>query len=207
VAAAVVIAASFLLAVFWPKGPTARPIPQRSIRFRARLFFMWIFAVAALMPEYMETSVCFLRPLSSFSFSSPYRSLTTGREKLAVAVHRGSHCRFGLPGDGHPHLPWLHFAVVAEWMRGASPNGQISRRRPLPLELQGLVVMQNMAVSEQHPSKGREPRGPILPMLAPHDGSTHRQSFVYAPRENLVAVPSRAVVTIWSTAPAGDLLP
>ena len=56
-AAAIVIGGIlFCSAVFGPKGPTGPPYPADIDTLpRPDFFFMWIFAVAALMPEYMET--------------------------------------------------------------------------------------------------------------------------------------------------------
>ncbi len=57
VAAAVVIGGILFCAAVWgPKGPTGPPYPADIDTLpRPDVWFMWIFAVAALMPEYMET--------------------------------------------------------------------------------------------------------------------------------------------------------
>ena len=57
VAAAVVIGGILFCAAVWgPKGPTGPPYPAHIDSLpRPDVWFMWIFAVAALMPEYMET--------------------------------------------------------------------------------------------------------------------------------------------------------
>ena len=81
---------------------------------RPDFFFMWIFAVAALMPEYMETFGLLVVPpvVILILFALPFFN-NTGEKSwrrrpiamLTVVLH--------LPGNGHPYLPWIYLAMVA----------------------------------------------------------------------------------------------
>jgi ubiquinol-cytochrome c reductase cytochrome b subunit len=152
--------------VFGPKGPIGEPDPtQIDTVPRPDFFFMWIFAVAALMPDYMETVALLVGPVIGIAFllAVPFFNNTGekhwSRRPVAVMVVVLLYLSFGL-------LSWL--GIVSPW----SPDMAAWRKDPIskplledrtPLELQGAVVLQQKQCRNCHALDGvGGHRGPDL---------------------------------------------
>lgn len=155
VAAAVVMAGiMFCAAVFGPKGPTGPPFPTEIDTVpRPDFFFMWIFAVAALMPDYMETFLLLVGApaIMLVLFALPFIN-NTG-EKLAPPPPRRPYRGVCVSRHGHPHLPRYYLALVAR-------NDSLDRR-----------YHGTLPGARAHTAGASGPRGPAkqaVPQLSRH---------------------------------------
>lgn len=167
VAASVVIGAIlFCAAVFGPKGPSAPPFPADiDVVPRPDFFFMWIFAVAALMPENIETFALLVVPpviiliLFALPFFNGAGEKHFSRRPVAVLTVILVYTTFGVLtylGITSPWSPKMH-----AWTSDITPKSRVVGRSPL--ELQGLVVLQNKQCRNCHAIEGiGGQRGPEL---------------------------------------------
>ena len=167
IAAAVVIGGILFCAlVFGPKGPTGPPYPTEIDTVpRPDFFFMWVFAVAALMPEYMETFMLLVAPpiIILLLFALPFVN-NTGEKSwrrrpvavltvILIYLAMGILTYLGIASPWSPKMDaWTSDPVAQPMILGRSP-----------VELQGLVVLQNMQCRNCHAIDGiGGQRGPDL---------------------------------------------
>ncbi len=167
VASAVVLAAIiFCSAVFGPKGPTGPPYPADIDTLpRPDFFFMWIFAVAALMPEYMETFGLLVAPpvviliLCALPFFNNTGEKSWRRRPIAVLTVVLIYLVMGILTYLGYASPWS--PQMDAW--SGTPTSAAFVKGRAPLELQGLVVMQRMQCRNCHAIDGAGGhRGPDL---------------------------------------------
>ncbi len=167
VAAAVVMGGIMLCAaVFGPKGPTGPPFPTEIDTVpRPDFFFMWIFAVAALMPDYMETFLllvgapAIMLVLFALPFINNTGEKSWRRRPLAVLTVVFVYLVMGILTYLGITSPWS--PVMTAWTADATESSRVLERTPL--ELQGLVVLQNKQCRNCHAIDGvGGQRGPDL---------------------------------------------
>lgn len=167
VAASIVIGGILFCAlVFGPKGPTGPPYPiQIDTVPRPDFFFMWIFAAAALMPDYMETFLLLVGApvIILILFALPFINNTGEkswrRRPISVMVVIFSYLVLGILTYLGITSPWS--PVMAAWTSDPTNITRIEGRSPL--ELQGLVLIQNKQCRNCHAIDGvGGQRGPDL---------------------------------------------
>ena len=153
-AAAIVIGGIlFFTAFFGPKGPSAPPFPAiTDVVPRPDFFFMWIFAVAALMPDWMETFGLLAVPpvVILVLFALPFFNGTGekhfSRRPVAVIVVLLVYTAFGVLTYLGITSPWS--PEMRAWTADITPSSRVLGRSPL--ELQGLIVLQNKQCRNCH---------------------------------------------------------
>jgi len=167
IAGAVVIGGILLCAIiFGPKGPLGPPDPtQIDAAPRPDFFFMWIFAIAALMPDYMETVALLYAPpvIIGLLFILPFLNNTGekhwSRRPFAVLMVVFLYLSLGLLTWWGVTSPWSP-AMIA-WRADPTPTQFIKGHTPL--ELEGLVVLQQKQCRNCHAIDGiGGQRGPDL---------------------------------------------
>jgi ubiquinol-cytochrome c reductase cytochrome b subunit len=167
VAASVVIGGIMLAAaIFGPKGPTGPPFPTEIDSVpRPDWAFMWIFAVAALMPEQMESFLLLVGPavIMLVLFALPFINNTGEkswrRRPIAVLTVVFVYLVMGVLTYLGFTSPWS--PEMTAWTGDATPAPMVRDRTPL--ELQGLVVLQNKQCRNCHAIDGvGGHRGPDL---------------------------------------------
>ncbi len=167
VAGALVIMGILACAIFFgPKGPTGPPYPvQIDTVPRPDFFFMWIFAIAALMPDYMETVALLIGPpigimlLFVLPFINNTGEKSFRRRPIAVLTVVFLALTLGLLTYLGQVSQWS--PVMAAWK--SDPTSEHFVRNRSPLELQGLVVLQNKQCRNCHAIDGiGGQRGPDL---------------------------------------------
>jgi len=167
VAAAIVIIGIVGCAVFFgPKGPTGPPDPvQIDTLPRPDFYFLWIFAVAALMPDWMETPALLGGPLIiglvllALPFFNGTGEKSWRRRPVAVLVVILTYVSLGLLTYLGQTSPWS--PEMEAWKADPTPKEFIQGRSPL--ELQGSVVIQSMQCRNCHAIDGiGGERGPDL---------------------------------------------
>jgi len=167
VAAAIVIGGiMFCSLVFGPKGPTGPPFPADIDTVpRPDFFFMWIFAVAALMPDWMETFALLVVPpvIILILFVLPFFNGTGekhwSRRPVAVLTVIFSLLVLGILSFLGIASPWS--PQMDAWASTPTPREFVVGRTPL--ELQGLVLIQNKQCRNCHAIDGiGGERGPDL---------------------------------------------
>ncbi len=167
VAAAIVIIGIVGCAVFFgPKGPTGPPDPvQIDTLPRPDFYFLWIFAVAALMPDWMETPALLGGPmiiglvLLALPFFNGTGEKSWRRRPVAVLVVILTYVSLGLLTYLGQTSPWS--PEMEAWKADPTPKEFIQGRSPL--ELQGSVVIQSMQCRNCHAIDGiGGERGPDL---------------------------------------------
>lgn len=167
VAAAVVLGAIFFCAaVFGPKGPTGPPFPRDiDVVPRPDFYFMWIFAVAALMPDWMESFALLAVPpvvilvLIALPFFNGFGEKHWSRRPVAIMVVILTYVGFGVLTYFGITSPWS--PDMAAWTSDITPANRVVGRSPL--ELQGLVTLQNKQCRNCHAIEGiGGHRGPDL---------------------------------------------
>jgi ubiquinol-cytochrome c reductase cytochrome b subunit len=156
----------FCSAVFGPKGPTGPPYPADIDTLpRPDFFFMWIFSVAALMPEYMETFGLLVVPpvviliLFALPFFNNTGEKSWRRRPIAVMTVVLTYLVMGILTYLGYTSPWS--PQMDAWSSAPTAASRVKGRAPL--ELQGLVVMQNMQCRNCHAIEGvGGHRGPDL---------------------------------------------
>ncbi len=167
VAAAIVIIGIVGCAVFFgPKGPTGPPDPvQIDTLPRPDFYFLWIFAVAALMPDWMETPALLGGPLIiglvllALPFFNGTGEKSWRRRPVAVLVVILTYVSLGLLTYLGQTSPWS--PEMEAWKADPTPKEFIQGRSPL--ELQGSIVIQSMQCRNCHAIDGiGGERGPDL---------------------------------------------
>lgn len=167
VAAGIVIFGILAAAIFFgPKGPEGDPNPTYIDTIpRPDFFFLWIFAVAALLPAYMETFVLLVGPIVAvvILFALPFISNEGEkhwrRRPFAVIVVVSLWLGLGTLtylGMTSPWSPDMH-----AWTKDVTPDEFVQNRTPL--ELQGNLVLQYKQCRNCHAIDGiGGKRGPDL---------------------------------------------
>ncbi len=158
VAGAVVIMAILACAAFFgPKGPLGPPDPTEIDTLpRPDFYFLWIFAVAALMPEYMETFGLLFAPVIVIGllFILPFVNNTGERSwrrrPVAVLSIILIWLSLGLLTWYGQTSPWS--PDMKAWSSNKTPDEFVKNRTPL--ELQGLCVIQNKQCRNCHAIDG-----------------------------------------------------
>ena len=167
VAASIVIFGIVACACFFgPKGPLGPPNPvQIDTLPRPDFFFLWIFAIAALMPDWMETAVLLGGPavIGLVLFALPFFNGTGEkswrRRPIAVMTVILTYVSLGLLTYLGHTSPWS--PDMNAWKTDHTPKQFLVGRAPL--ELQGSVVIQSMQCRNCHAIDGiGGQRGPDL---------------------------------------------
>ena len=167
VAASIVIFGIVACAFFFgPKGPLGPPNPvQIDTRPRPDFFFLWIFAIAALMPDWMETVVLLGGPviIGLLLFALPFFNGTGEkswrRRPIAVMIVILTYVSLGLLTYLGHTSPWS--PDMNAWKTDHTPKQFLVGRAPL--ELQGSVIIQSMQCRNCHAIDGiGGQRGPDL---------------------------------------------
>lgn len=167
VAASIVIGGIlFCVLMFGPKGPLGEPNPtQIDTVPRPDFFFLWIFAIAALMPDYMETFMLLVAPpiIIGLLFILPFINNTGEkswrRRPIAVLSVILIYLALGLLTYLGQTSPWS--PDMKAWSGAETPREFVEGRSPL--ELQGLAVLQNKQCRNCHAIDGiGGHRGPDL---------------------------------------------
>lgn len=151
---------------FGPKGPFGPPNPVDIDTLpRPDFYFMWIFAIAALMPDYMETVALLVGPPLAIGFLIILPFINNVGEKhwrrrpvavLSVAflyISLGLLTVWGITSPWSPVMwGWSSLPIKKEFLEGRTP-----------LELQGAVVIQQKQCRNCHAIGGvGGHRGPDL---------------------------------------------
>ncbi|HEY8901110.1 MAG TPA: cytochrome b N-terminal domain-containing protein [Chthoniobacterales bacterium] len=167
IAGAVVIGGILLCAIiFGPKGPLGPPDPTMiDAHPRPDWAFMWIFAVAALMPDWAETLAFLVIPpiAIAFLFALPFYNNTGekhwSRRPFAVLTVLFLYLSLGLLTVWGFTSPWSPDMIA--WRAAETPAPFVKAKTPL--ELQGLVVLQQKQCRNCHAIDGiGGKRGPDL---------------------------------------------
>lgn len=149
----VILGIFFCVVMFGPKGPLGEPNPvQIDTVPRPDFYFLWIFAVAALMPEYMETfallvapplaiGVLFLLPFINNTGEKSWR-----RRPIAIMTVILIYASLGILTYLGQTSPWS--PDMKAWSENVTPPEYVKDRTPL--ELQGLAVLQNKQCRNCH---------------------------------------------------------
>lgn len=167
VAAAIVIIGIVACAcLFGPKGPLGSPNPvQIDTLPRPDFFFLWIFSVAALMPDWMETPALLGGPLIiglvllALPFFNGTGEKSWRRRPVAVLTVVLTYVSLGLLTYLGQTSPWS--PEMDAWKADPTPKEYILNHSPL--ELQGSIVIQSMQCRNCHAIDGiGGHRGPDL---------------------------------------------
>jgi ubiquinol-cytochrome c reductase cytochrome b subunit len=167
VAAAVVIFGIVACACFFgPKGPLGPPDPvQIDTLPRPDFFFLWVFSIAALMPDWLETPALLGGPvlIGLVLFALPFFNGTGEkswrRRPVAVMTVVLTYLALGLLTYLGMKSPWS--PAMDAWKADHTPKKYLEGRPPL--ELQGSLVMQSMQCRNCHAIGGiGGSRGPDL---------------------------------------------
>ncbi|MFA7343822.1 MAG: cytochrome b N-terminal domain-containing protein [Terrimicrobiaceae bacterium] len=167
VAAAIVIFGIVACAcLFGPKGPFGPPDPvQIDTLPRPDFYFLWIFAIAALMPDWMESVALLGGPviIGIILFALPFFNGTGEkswrRRPVAVMTVILTYLSLGLLTYLGHTSPWS--PDMNAWKADPTPKSFIEGRSPL--ELQGSLVIQSMQCRNCHAIDGiGGQRGPDL---------------------------------------------
>jgi len=155
--AIVIIGILVCAAVFGPKGPLGQPDPtQIDTVPRPDFFFLWIFAVAALMPEQLETFMLLVAPviIIGLLFILPFLNNTGEkswrRRPVAVMSIILIYLCLGILTYLGQTSPWS--PDMKAWSSTITPRQFVEGRSPL--ELQGLNVIQNKQCRNCHAIDG-----------------------------------------------------
>ena len=157
-------------AYFGPKGPTGVPDPtQIDTVPRPDFFFLWLFSVLALLPDYMETFLLLTAPVVIIGvlFALPFISGTGEKSAhrrpgavltvIVIFLSLGTLIYLGT------YSPWS--PVMNAWSANPTPVQYVKGRSPL--ELQGALVLQNKQCRNCHSLDGSGgQRGPALDGVA-----------------------------------------
>jgi len=167
VAGAVVIFGILACAFFLgPKGPTGAPNPTFIDTLpRPDAPFLWIFAVASLIPPYLEAPVLLGMPavvgviLIALPFINNRGEKHWSRRPLAVCVVILAWVSLGVLTYLGSTAPWS--PVMNAWSASETPDAYVEGRSPL--ELQGALVLQQQQCRNCHAIDGiGGHRGPDL---------------------------------------------
>jgi ubiquinol-cytochrome c reductase cytochrome b subunit len=124
-------------AVFGPSGPAGPPNPSLiSTAPRPDFFFLWIFAVLALLPAYMETFLLLTAPVAiiaalvSLPFVSGTGEKSARRRPMSVLLviltflSAGILTWLGTYSPWSPHMEaWSGTPTPVQYLKGLSPFG------------------------------------------------------------------------------------
>jgi ubiquinol-cytochrome c reductase cytochrome b subunit len=169
--AGVVILAVLACAAFLgPFGPSGTPDPTIiSTVPKPDFFFLWIYAVLALLPAYLETPLLLTAPLvgGAVLLALPFLSGTGekswSRRPFSVVIVTLTLLTIGTLTYLGTYSPWS--PVMDAWSRLPTPAEYLEGRAPL--ELQGAVLVQNKQCRNCHSLGGEGGmRGPALDDVA-----------------------------------------
>ncbi len=136
----------FCAAYFGPEGPHGIPDPtQINTAPKPDFFFLWIYGVLSLMPDYMETVVMLTAPfiviailfavpfISNTGEKSPRRRPVAVLSVLLILIVLGAFNYLGT------YAPWS--PKMEAWTSAATPTNYLEGRSPL--ERQGALVFHN----------------------------------------------------------------
>ena len=167
IAAAIVIGGIVTCAcVFGPKGPSGPPDPlQINASPAPDFWFLWIYSIAALMPEQIETVALLGGPavigliLVALPFFNGTGEKSWRRRPVAVLIVLLTWIALGMLTYLGATSPWS--PVMNAWSAQSTPDAQILHRSPL--QLQGAVVLQYKQCRNCHSIDGLGgERGPDL---------------------------------------------
>jgi len=155
---------------FGPEGPHGVPDPtQINTVPKPDFFFLWLYAVLALLPDYLETILILTVPviLIGLLFALPFISGTgeksARRRPVAVLVVLIIFVSLGTLNHLGTYSPWS--PKMAAWSAEATPFNYVEGRTPL--ERQGALVLQSKQCRNCHALDGSGGlRGPALDGVA-----------------------------------------
>ena len=169
-AALVLVAILVCSAVFGPAGPSGPPDPTRVDTVpRPDFYFLSIFAMLALLPDWMETIVLFVFPafVLVFLLALPFISGTGEKSYkrrpvavlsvLLIGLFLGTLTYFGSSAPWSPQMnAWSGDAIPPQDLKGRTP-----------LEMRGATILQNKQCRNCHSLGGQGGgRGPALDDVA-----------------------------------------
>ena len=153
-------------AYFGPAGPSGAPDPThiRTVP-KPDFFFLWLYAVLALLPDYLETFLLLTAPVIGilFLFALPFLSGTGEKSYhrrpvaflsvVVIFLVLGTLTYMGTYSPWSPHMQaWSGDPVPVKYVEGRTP-----------LELKGALVLQNKQCRNCHSLDGAGGlRGPAL---------------------------------------------
>jgi len=151
---------------FGPEGPHGVPDPtQINSVPKPDFFFLWLYAVLALLPDYLETILILTVPviaiglLVALPFISGTGEKSARRRPVAVLSVLVIFLSLGTLNYLGTFSPWS--PQMSAWSAEQTPFKYIARRTPL--ERQGAVVLQNKQCRNCHALNGGGGlRGPAL---------------------------------------------
>ncbi|HMG32915.1 MAG TPA: cytochrome b N-terminal domain-containing protein [Blastocatellia bacterium] len=155
---------------FGPEGPHGVPDPtQINTIPKPDFFFLWLYAVLALLPDYLETTLILTVPviLLGVLFTLPFISGTgeksARRRPVAVLAVLLIFLSVGTLNYLGTYSPWSPH--MASWSADQTPVKYVMGRTPL--EAQGALVLQNKQCRNCHSLDGSGGlRGPALDGVA-----------------------------------------
>ena len=155
---------------FGPEGPHGVPDPtQINTVPKPDFFFLWLYAVLALLPDYLETILILTMPVIGIGllFALPFISGTgeksARRRPVAVLVVLIIFLIVGTLNYLGTYSPWS--PKMGAWSADAIPVKYVEGRSPL--EMQGALVLQNKQCRNCHSLDGSGGmRGPALDGVA-----------------------------------------
>jgi len=155
---------------FGPEGPHGVPDPtQINTVPKPDFFFLWLYAVLALLPDYLETILILTVPVIAIGllFAVPFISGTgeksARRRPVAVLAVIIIFLSLGTLNYLGTFSPWS--PQMAAWSAEATPVKYVEGRTPL--ERQGALVLQNKQCRNCHSLDGSGgQRGPALDGVA-----------------------------------------
>ncbi|HUX43196.1 MAG TPA: cytochrome b N-terminal domain-containing protein [Terracidiphilus sp.] len=169
-AAAIILAVIACALLFGPFGPTGQPDPTIiQTAPRPDFAFLWIFAVLAYLPAYMETPVLFIAPVIIIG-AMLLLPLVAGegekhwsRRPVAVLMVAVIAVALGIFTQLGTYTPWS--PIMDAWSAAPVPVAYLDHRSPL--ERQGALVLQNKQCRDCHALGGvGGMRGPALDSVA-----------------------------------------
>src|SRR5215813_3180710 len=166
----VLLGVVFCAAYFCPAGPHGIPDPtQINTGPKPDFFFLWLYGVLSLMPDYMETVVMLTAPfivigilfavpfISNTGEKSPRRRPVAVLSVLLMFIVLGAFNYLGT------YAPWS--PKMEAWTSAATPTNYLERRSPL--ERQGALVFHSKQCINCHSIGGEGGlRGPALDSVA-----------------------------------------
>ena len=155
---------------FGPEGPHGVPDPtQINTVPKPDFFFLWLYAVLALLPDYLETILILTVPVIAigFLFALPFISGTgeksARRRPVAVLSVIVIFLALGTFNYLGTYAPWS--PKMSAWSSEATPFKYVKGRSPL--ELRGALVLQSKQCRNCHSLDGSGGlRGPALDGVA-----------------------------------------
>jgi ubiquinol-cytochrome c reductase cytochrome b subunit len=166
----VLLAIVVCAAVFGPAGPSGPPDPTRVDAYpRPDFYFLSIFAMLALLPDWMEVFVLFIAPAVAIGFLIALPFISGTGEKsyrkrpvavlsvILIFVALGTLTYMGATAPWSPKMnAWSGTAIPVADLRGLTP-----------LEMRGATVLQNKQCRDCHSLTGEGgERGPALDSIA-----------------------------------------